>query len=302
MLKPRRILAVGALLVSALALTGCLNLEVDTSVSATGTFTGNMTTTFDRQTVGEFGITDLSQAQEELGVPDATGENVSVQWSETDTAFVQTVSFTDATPAEIEAATTSSTESAGPEGTSQSMTAMTFPLTAEASADTMVVSLSDDAASAGSEAGLAEGQSAKQAARIGRMLFGDSSVTIEVTMPGPITDVTGAIPKAAKTNSDIVVAQPDPTRFEFGASFVALGVLAESADGGDALVITSSIDPALANSATSSAAPSAAQSDQTQTQTEAGLGPLLWVAAAVVLILIALGVAVALSRRSRNQG
>jgi len=53
--------------------------------------------------VGEFGITDLSQAQEELGVPDATGENVSVQWSETDTAFVQTVSFTDATPAEIEA-------------------------------------------------------------------------------------------------------------------------------------------------------------------------------------------------------
>ncbi len=300
MLKPRRILAVGTLLVSALALTGCLNLEVDTSVSATGTFTGNMTTTFDRQTVGEFGVTDLSQAQEELGAPDATGENVSVQWSETDAAFVQTVSFTDATPAQIEAATTSSTESTGPEGTSQSMTAMTFPLTAEASGDTMMVSLSDDAASAGSEAGLAEGQSAKQAARIGRMLFGDSSVTIEVTMPGPITDVTGAIPKAAKTNPDIVVAQPDPTRFEFGASFVALGVLAESADDGDALVITSSIDPALANSAASSAAPSSSQSELTESG--AGLGPLLWVAAAVVLILIALGVGVAVSRRSRNQG
>ena len=300
MLNPRRILAVGTLLVSALALTGCLNLEVDTSVSATGTFTGNMTTTFDRQTVGEFGVTDLSQAQEELGAPDATGENVSVQWSETDAAFVQTVSFTDATPAQIEAATTSSTESTGPEGTSQSMTAMTFPLTAEASGDTMTVSLSDDAASAGSEAGLAEGQSAKQAARIGRMLFGDSSVTIEVTMPGPITDVTGAIPKAAKTNPDIVVAQPDPTRFEFGASFVALGVLAESADDGNALVITSSIDPALANSAASSAAPSSSQSEPPESG--AGLGPLLWVAAAVVLILIALGVGVAVSRRSRNQG
>ena len=300
MLKPRRILAVGTLLVSALALTGCLNLEVDTSVSATGTFTGDMTTTFDRQTVGEFGVTDLSQAQEELGAPDATGENVSVQWSETDAAFVQTVSFTDATPAQIEAATTSSTESTGPEGTSQSMTAMTFPLTAEASGDTMMVSLSDDAESAGSQAGLAEGQSDKEAARIGRMLFGDSSLTIEVTMPGPITDVTGAIPKAAKTNPDIVVAQPDPTRFEFGASFVALGVLAESAGDGDGLVITSSIDPALANSATGSASPSNSQSEQMEAG--AGLGPLLWVAAAVVLILIALGVAVGLSRRSRNQG
>ena len=296
----RRVLG-SALLAAACAfvLSGCLSLGVSTSVSPAGTFSGEMTLGFDRETVQEFGISDLSAAQQQLGAPDSAGENVSVQWSETETQYVQTVTFTDATPAQIEAATTSETEGGDDEGTFSTTTSAPFPLTAEPANGRMVVSLSDTAESAGSEVGVPPGQTTKATAKIARMLFGESAVSLEITMPGPITEVTGVIPDAAATNSRIVVAQPDPTRFEMSAPFVDLAVLSESADAGAGLVITSKIDASASEAPTESAIPtsSSAAAPTESTEASTGPGPAVLVAAAAGLIVVVLAGAVVLARR-----
>ncbi len=289
--------------VAGVMLSGCMALDVTTAVSATGTFTGDMTVTFDRQAVQEFGITDLSQAQEQLGTPEASGDKVSVTWSETAAEFVQTVSFVDATPAEVEAVTTTEQSSTDTGDTFSTSTSMGFPLEAVVRDGDMVVSLSESASDVGSEAGVPAGTDIKSTGKLARMLFGDSAVTMAITMPGDISQVTGAIPDAAGGSSQIIVEQPDPRSFEMSAPFAELAVLEESSRGKDGLVITSAIDQVSASpvaTAPASSPVATTSADPADPPTASGVPVAAWAAGAAGLLAVIVIAAVLLARRNRG--
>lgn len=268
--------------VSLLALPGCLALDLTTDVSSTGTFTGSMVTEFDRVAVAEFGVMDAAQAEGSLAAPASAEGPVSVEWSETPEDYVQTVTFTAATAKQIEAATKGTETGA----TSTTTAGVGFPLRSEVVGDQLVVSLVEDP---GSRAGATPDD-----VDLARMLFGDSEVSLEVTMPGRITATEGAIVKAPRL---VEVSQPAADTFALTATLADLAVLESRSAGQPGLRITSDITA----TATPSAPPSQPPSSPTPTAAEeqSGVaGPALVGAAAIAAAAVAAAVII-VRRRSQ---
>ena len=279
-------------------LTGCLNVELVTAVSAQGTFSGTSVMTFDKASVQEFGITDLSQAQTQLGVPDSVTDKVTVSWNQTDQSYIQTVSYTDATPAEIEAATSATTTADDSAGTTSSTTSFGFPLVAAARGDQMVVSLSEQAVDAGRDSAPVPDSDPQMREELAEMLFGDSAVEVTMTMPGSIESVRGVIPDAAqRKGAEIEVAHDDRT-LRLSAPFAALVALEETAQEQPGLVVRSQNDGVTAAAPTPQPSPSAAVAAEPASGPAGATAAIALGAAALVAVV---AVVVLLLRRRRQK-
>lgn len=274
----------------ALTLSGCLNLDLATTVSPQGAFTGTTVMTFDKASAQEFGITDLSAAQAQLGVPDITTEHVSVAWSQTDTSYVQTVTYTDATTAEIEQATSATTTQDGPAGTSMSTTSFGFPLEASVRGTQMVVSLTERATQASRDTSPPADSDPRVRDELAQMLFGDSAVDMDITMPGAIDSVEGVIPDAAQRKGSEIEVDLTSRTVRVSAPFAALVALQDTAAGQPGLVVRSQ-NPAVASAAASptttpTQAPAAPEASNTANPAALAMGAAGLVAVVAALLLI----------------
>lgn len=293
----RKIVAVALAGAVSLTLSGCLGLDLTTSVSPSATFTGAMTMTFDKAAVAEFGVMDLSAAQEQLGAPDVTTDNVSIEWSQTDEDYLQTISFQDATPDQIEEVTTSATEVPGMGGDVTSTTSVGFPLDASVRDGHMVVKTTEQAGKAGSDAGMADGETAT--AELVRSLFGDSAVDISVTMPGDITEVSGVLPAAARAKGSAITLEQAARTVTLSAPFADLAVLEDKVAGGTGLLIRSDIDasaPTPSASPTVTVPPATVSGDSDAPPS----GLLISIGVVVALVVVGAGLLVARNRTPRT--
>ena len=261
------------------ALPGCLALELTTSVSGSGAFTGSMVTEFDRAAVAEFGVMDASQAEGTLAAASSSEGPVTVEWSETAEDYVQTVTFTAATSQQIEAAT----RGTGSDATGTTTTGVAFPLRATREGDRMVVSLVEDPRprDAGS----------RDDVELARMLFGDSDVVVQVTMPGPIVDTEGVIVDAPRR---VDVVRPDEDTFAVSATLADLAELENRAVRRTGLRVTSEIEVT-----TTSAPPqeSIAPSASPTIADTSPPPPVLLLGAAATAAVVVVAVSVVLVRR-----
>lgn len=285
--------ATGGALMAALVMTlsGCLSVAVETSVSNEGAFTGTSVMSFDRASAADFGVTDLSQAQTELGVPDTATENVAVEWSQTDDAYVQTVTFTDATTAQIEEATSDTTTQDG----MTTSTSFGFPLVAKAEGDEMVVSLNQETVAAGAESSPGQAGDPQATARMAKMLFGDSAVDLSITMPGQINSIEGVIPTAAqRKGTEITVERSDQT-VTVAAPFAALVALEDTSKGLPGLVVRSANDPSPTPASTVEPTPAPATDSGSSSAV-----PLIVGAGALVAVVLVIAGLVMARRRGRD--
>lgn len=269
--------------VSLLALPGCLALDLTTDVSSTGTFTGSMVTEFDRVAVAEFGVMDAAQAEGSLAAPASAEGPVTVEWSETPEDYVQTVTFTAATAKQIEAATKGTETGA----TGTTTTGVGFPLRSEVVGNQLVVSLVQDP---GSRSGATPDD-----VDLARMLFGDSEVGLEVTMPGRITATEGAIVEAPRRL--VEVSQPAADTFALTATLADLAVLESRSAGQPGLRITSDITATATPSAPPSQPPSSPAPTAAEEQSGVA-GPAL-VGIAVIAAVAVAAAAIIVRRRSQ---
>lgn len=94
------------LIVGAFALSGCVNVESESMVDDTGKFTGTLTTSIDTSLIpGAAGITSEKLAEATRDADPDPSDAVTVKWAKSsDNKVEQTVSFTNATSEEINAA------------------------------------------------------------------------------------------------------------------------------------------------------------------------------------------------------
>ncbi len=254
--------AVGATLL----LSGCLAVDLTTTVSPQATFTGTLTVEFDRAALAEFGIGELAQAEAELGAPEGSVGPVSVEWSQTDTDYQQTISFSDATPEQIDAAARTEAGVAGMTPASS----LGFPLTARRSGRTMVVTVAVGPVATPRDA------------RLARALFADSTARLQLTMPGDVVSATGGLLSGPHRAT---VVRPDPRTLRVVVDLAAVAQLDQSRSG---LVVTSRIAaPPASPTATAptpgSPPPPTAQPADPPVAAAAGLAALVVVAVVVVV-------------------
>jgi hypothetical protein len=155
---------IGACTLAIVALSGCIKVDADVTVSPEATGTGTFAFELQKEAAGFLGISDLETFRSELidgelSADSGLGVFDQCETSESDTGFVYTCSFTDATftdPAE-------------------------GPWTIAKDGDSIVFTMASDA----------QGDAA---ATGGDDLLGDASlgsINVDVTFPGAITSITG---------------------------------------------------------------------------------------------------------------
>jgi len=155
---------IGACTLAIVALSGCIKVDADVTVSAEATGTGTFAFELQKEAAGFLGISDLETFRSELidgelSADSGLGVFDQCETSESDTGFVYTCSFTDATFTDPD------------EG----------PWTIAKDGDSIVFTMASDA----------QGDAA---ATGGDDLLGDASlgsINVDVTFPGAITSITG---------------------------------------------------------------------------------------------------------------
>jgi hypothetical protein len=295
----------------ALVLSGCLNIDLTTAVSPEGAFTGEYRTSFHKAQLQEFGVHNLKQAEKEIGSGHPT-DKVKVAWSETADEFVQTVTFTDASAAEIEAAMQSEitgdvAPSASPRDVGGDLTTsvtVSFPLTARVSDNQMVVTLAREATAAAESATAAPSggpsgspgadNDQKRMTALIEEVFADATIDVAIAMPGPVSAVTGSLPEAAATDSAITVEQPDANSVRMHAGFLDLMNVSRADKDVDGLIVTSAVSGASASGLTTSPPPLAPIPSA-----NSGLNPRFLLGGLALLVAMGLAIAI-IARRGRN--
>ena len=155
---------IGACTLAIVALSGCIKVDADVTVSPEATGTGTFAFELQKEAAGFLGISDLETFRSELidgelSADSGLGVFDQCETSESDTGFVYTCSFTDATFTDPD------------EG----------PWTIAKDGDSIVFTMASDA----------QGDAA---ATGGDDLLGDASlgtINVDVTFPGAITSITG---------------------------------------------------------------------------------------------------------------
>lgn len=206
-MKIPKLLGVIALGASALLLSGCMDMKSESNVSSEGMFTGSMTTTIDMALASSLAsgtgaegldkgidktVEKLNQQAEKVN---AQNPKVKIAWSNESEKLVQTVSYTDASSEEINAATKQTEKTAD----QSSSMGGEFPWTAKVEGDKLVLTMGGDESSSGLDTDELlpdQGTSPEEQEMMLNMMegfLGESAVDFSLTTPGPIVDVSGPI-------------------------------------------------------------------------------------------------------------
>ena len=223
---------------SALLLSGCISLDLATSVSPEGTFTGEYELILRKDAAAGWGLGSAEDAEKMFSAQPQVPE-VEVSWRDDGGNVIRTVAFTDATAEQIDEASRSTSSSSADSGTETTSLDVGFPLRAQRRGDSMLVVL---AAAATDEAGdvAAEQGLDKQGEELLREFLADSVVKMAIRMPGSIDSVRGAIPDSGTDYPGIVVEQTQ-TEVQMEAPLADLVRLAADSGDADPLQITSRI-------------------------------------------------------------
>lgn len=236
----RRSIPVRSLLVVgiALLLAGCFDLDVQTSVSGDAKFTGTMTTTLKVEALGNLEGSTQDDLTQGLPQQPVTTGPVTVKYESAQGEIRQVVDFTDATRKQIEEGLQAADDVSDTADGSVSLGAATMPLIAKADGDRMVVRLDSNAANELQGQGAAPSESELNFFEV---VFKDSTMAIDLQMPGAIEQTSGLINDLS--GQDGVSVEVDGANLKLAVPLLTLIKQEISAsDTDDYLTVRSTID------------------------------------------------------------